>query len=169
MFFGEKTGIVVVHRVDDVRCAGPTAELNKMIDVEIPKHCEIQSGPLEVQGVSVEVLGKTKTRIPGAVLTAPDPKHANNIIKALGTGAKEKSQVPLKRADLTNTEPLSVEFAARYRSATGSGIYLSADRRDIQFAGKDLARHMAAPRQCDWDCALVLGRYLQTSALDPDA
>lgn len=176
VYFCEKTGIVVVHHVDDVRCAGPTAELNRLIDVEIPKHCEIQSGPLEVQGVSVEVLGKTKTRIPGAILTAPDPKHSKNIIKALGVGPKEKSQVPSKRVDLTNTEPLSDELAARYRSATGSGIYLSADRRDIQYAVKELARHMAAPRQCDWDCALVLGRYLQTrpdmvrvTALDPDA
>ena len=53
-----------------VRGYPPTAELNRMIDEEIPKHCEIQSGPLEVQGVSVEVLGKTKARIPGAILIA---------------------------------------------------------------------------------------------------
>ena len=100
---------------------------------------------VEAEGVSVEVLGKTKTRLPGAILTAPDPKHATNIIAALEIGPKEKSQVQSKKANLENLEPLSAGKAAQYRSAVGSAIYLSADRRDIQFAVKELARHMSAP------------------------
>ena len=58
----------------------------------------------------------------------------------------------------------------------GSGIYLSADHRDIQYAVKELARHMAAPRRCDMNQAMMLGRYLQqrpslvrVTTLDPEA
>ena len=46
---------------------------------------------------------------------------------------------------LTKVEELSAGNAARFRSAVGSAIYLSADRRDIQFAVKELARRMQAP------------------------
>ena len=96
-----KTGLTVVHHIDDGRCARKTALLDKLLDEDLPHHCEITSGPLEAEGVSVEVLGKTKTRVPGAILTAPDPKHATKI------GPKEKSQVPSKKAKLENLELLS--------------------------------------------------------------
>ena len=171
-----KTGIVVVHHIDDGRCAGNAASLNKLLDEDLPAHCEITTGPLEAEGVSVEVLGKTKTRLPGCILTAPDPKHAENIIKALGLKPGEKSPVPSRKPDLSDTTPLEAGDAARYRSAVGSGIYLSADRRDIQYAVKELARHMAAPRRCDMNQAMLLGRYLQqrpslvrVTTLDPEA
>jgi len=150
--------------------------LNYLIDKVIPRHCEIQFGPLESEGVAVEVLGRTKTRLAGAIVTAPDPKHAENIIRTLGIGPKERSQVPSKKIDLNRDEPLNAEMASRYRSAIGSGIYLSADRRGIAFGVKVLARRMADPRQCDWDSAVVLARYLQAhpeyvrvTALDPKA
>ena len=70
-----KTGIVVVHHIDDGRCAGDAAALDRLLDEDLCAHCEITTGPLEAKGVSVEVLGKTKTRLPGCILTAPDPKH----------------------------------------------------------------------------------------------
>ncbi|CAE7521947.1 RE1 [Symbiodinium sp. CCMP2592] len=160
----------------DFRCAGDAAALDRLLDEDLCAHCEITTGPLEAEGVSVEVLGKTKTRLPGCILTAPDPKHAENIIKALGLKPGEKSPVPSRKPDLSDTTPLEAGDAARYRSAVGPGIYLSADRRDIQYAVKELARHMSAPRRCDMNQAQLLGRYLQqhpslvrVTALDPGA
>ena len=168
--------VTLIHHVDDVRCSGPASALNRLIDVELPKHCEIQAGPLEAEGVAVEVLGRVKTRLEGAILTAPDPKHAKNILTALDIQPKEKSAVPSRKLNLDENEPLADEFAKRYRSAVGSGIYLSADRRDIAYAVKELARHMAQPRLCDWENALVMGRYLNShpdlvraTVLDGDA
>ena len=124
----------------------------------------------------MEVLGRVKTRLEGAILTAPDPKHAKNILTALDIQPKEKSAVPSLKLNLDENEPLADEFAKRYRSAVGSGIYLSADRRDIAYAVKQLARHMAQPRLCDWENALVMGRYLNShpdlvraTVLDGDA
>ena len=45
-----RTKVTLVHHVDDVRCAGPTAALNRLIDKCIPQLCEIQAGPLEAEG-----------------------------------------------------------------------------------------------------------------------
>ena len=123
-----------------------------------------------------KVLGRTKTRLRGAILTAPSPKHAQNIVRAVAISPTAKSQVPSRKADLSKTELLNAERAARYRSAVGSGIYLSADRRDIAYSVKELARHMSAPRECDWECIEILAKYLQAkpdyvrvTALDADA
>ena len=124
----------------------------------MPKYCEIQCGQLEKVGTSVEVLGRTKIRTADAVLT--DPKHIEAIMSALNIGPKDRSEVPSKQLDLMHIEPLSEAEAKAYRSAVGSAIYLSAERRDIQFATKELARHMANPRQCDLKAAKVLGAYL---------
>ena len=120
----------------------------------------MQAGATKKLNTSVEVLNRTKIRVEGAILTLPDPVHVENIKRALGTGKGERSEVPSKQLDLLDVEPLEEAEAKAYRSAVGSAIYLSADRRDIQFAVKELARHMSAPRQCDLKAARVLGAYL---------
>ena len=135
----------------------------KFTEVDLPKHCEITVGELEEPGTAVEVLGRTKVRTEEAILTLPDSKHADNVCEQLGIGPKDKGTVPSKPLDLTKVEELSAGDAARFRSAVGSAIYLSADRRDIQFAVKELARRMQAPRVCDWLAAETLARYLRTT------
>ena len=78
--------------------------------------------------------------------------------------------MPSKPLDLTQKEELDGERTAKYRSAVGSALYLSADRRDAQYATKELARHMACPRECDWLAAATLAAYLQlvrVMTLDP--
>ena len=160
VFRCDKTGTILIHHVDDIRAAGPEQDLNYLFEVEMPKYCEIQCGQLEKVGTSVEVLGRTKIRTADAVLTLADPKHIEAIMSALNIGPKDRSEVPSKQLDLMHIEPLSEAEAKAYRSAVGSAIYLSAERRDIQFATKELARHMANPRQCDLKAAKVLGAYL---------
>ena len=138
----------MVHHIDDGRCAGNPAG-------DLCAHCEITTGPPEAEGVSVEVLGKTKIRL-RLYPHSPDPKHAENIIKALGLKPGDKSPVP-------SGKPLKRTTPRKVQSTVGSGIYLSADRRDIEYAVKELARHMATPRRCDMNRAIMLGGYLQHS------
>ena len=157
-----RTDVTLLHHIDDIRCVGPDNQINYLVDEEISKHCEIEAGPLESQGIAVEVLGRTKIRLEDAILTVPDEKHARNVIAALGLQPGDKSQVPSKPLDLTQKEELDGERTAKYRSAVGSAIYLSADRRDVQYATKELARRMARPRECDWQAAATLAAYLQS-------
>ena len=160
VFRWKETHVVLIHHIDDIRAAGPEEHLNFLFDEEFPRHCEVQTGELERVGTAVEVLGRTKIRLADAILTEADPKHVENIKTLLGISAKDRSEVPSKQLDLLNLDPLSEDRATKFRSAVGSAIYLSADRRDIQFATKELARRMSAPRECDWNAARVLGSYL---------
>ena len=150
VFLDRRSGLILLHHIDDIRVAGPKAAVLKFTVVDLPKHCEITVGELEEPGTAVEVLGRTKVRTEEAVLTLPDIKHAENVCEQLGIGPEDKGTAPSKPLDLTKVEELSAGDAARFRSAVGSAIYLSADRRDIQFAVKELARRMQTPRVCGW-------------------
>ena len=157
-----KTGIVLLHHVDDIRAAGPSEALTHLFEQELPQHCGVQAGELEKEGTAVEYLGRTKVRSEDAILTIPDEKHRQAVISAAGISARDRSEVPSKQLNLLETTPLSEEEAKRYRSAVGSAIYLSLDRRDIQYAVKEAARHMSQPRQCDMKAVKTLAAYLQT-------
>ena len=109
----------------------------------------------------MEYLGRTKVRSEDAILTIPDEKHRQAVISAAGISARDRSEVPSKQLNLLETTPLSEEEAKRYRSAVGSAIYLSLDRRDIQYAVKEAARHMSQPRQCDMKAVKTLAANLQ--------
>ncbi|CAE7772847.1 unnamed protein product [Symbiodinium sp. CCMP2592] len=162
VYLDRRSGLILLHHIDDIRVAGPKAVL-KFTEVDLPTHCEITVGELEEPGTAVEVLGRTKVRTEDSILTLPDSKHAENVCEQLGIGPKDKGTVPSRPLDLTKVEELSASDAARFRSAAGSAIYLSADRRDIQFAVKELARRMQNPRVCDWLAAETLARYLRAT------
>ena len=52
-------------------------------------------------------------------------------------GEAESGEVPSRQLKLLETEPLDEAQCKKYRSAVGSAIYLSLDRRDTQFAVKE--------------------------------
>ena len=128
----------------------------------MPKHCEVQAGELESEGTAVEYLGRTKARTKDAIITIPDEKHIKAVIAAAGISARDRSEVPSKQLNLLETEPLGKADAKLYRSAVGSAIYLSLDRREIQYAVKEAARHMSQPRKCDMQAVKTLAAYLQS-------
>ena len=121
-----KTGIILIHHVDDIRAAGPEEDLAELLEQEFPKYCEIQCGDLERVGTAVEVLGRTKIRTNDAILTLADPCHIEAIKKVLEVKAGDHSEVPSKQLNLLETSPLNEEQAKAYRSAVGSAIYLGA-------------------------------------------
>ena len=45
-----------------------------------------------------------------------------------------------------------------FRALVARANYLSQDRVDLGYAVKELCRHMAVPRQCDWNTLKRLGR-----------
>ena len=98
-------------------------------------------------------MGRTKIRTEDAIYTLPDSKHADNIIRLLGLEKAKPSSVPGKKLVLTETSIVEVdeESASTFRSAVGSGIFLSLDRRDIRYAVKELAKRLQKPRHADYD------------------
>ena len=105
-----------------------------------------------------EFLGRTKINVEEAVVTKPNEKHTDNILKLLGLENCKPSPVPGKKLEVNeNTEkPLSESEKKVYQSCVGSAIYLSQDRIDIKFS-----RRMKEPRYCDMANLKILGRYLK--------
>ena len=68
----DKSGIILIHHIDDIRMAGPKEAVNHLVEVEMPKHCEVQAGELESEGTAVEYLGRTKVRTKDAIITIPE-------------------------------------------------------------------------------------------------
>ena len=70
---------------------------DSFVDIEMPKHCEVQAGELEFKGMAVEYLGRTKVRSKDAIITIPDEKHVKAVIAAAGISAKDRNEVPSKQ------------------------------------------------------------------------
>jgi hypothetical protein len=96
-----------------------------------------------------------------------DQRHAEIIIDELGlTGGKSVTTPIVKKkneeviAD-AKLPAVKAEEATRYRSATMRAKYLAQDRPDLDVAAKELARHMQAPNEANFQSLKRLGRYLQ--------
>ena len=68
--------------------------------------------------------------------------------------------VDAKVEDEVDESPLSKEDAKVYRAVAARLNYLGPDRPDMQYAIKEAARCMSAPRECDWILLKRMGRYL---------
>jgi hypothetical protein len=59
-----------------------------------------------------------------------------------------------------NEQPLDRENHRKYRAAVGKLQYMAAERPDMQFAIKQLSRHLTAPTSSDWQRLKRAVRYL---------
>ena len=112
---------------------------------------------------SARVLNRLISWLDDRIEYEADPRHAEIIISELGLRGAKPSSAPGGRE---NKEPdegsklLDGKQVFRYRSLVMRGQYLSLDRRDIQYATKELARKMQAPTEHDWQALKKLGRFL---------
>ena len=60
-----------------------------------------------------------------------------------------------------NESPERKEEVHRYRSLAATGNFLAADRVDVQYAIKEIARKMSNPEACDWEKLKRLALYLK--------
>ena len=162
----EKTGTVLIHHIDDFDICGPEKVLNDLLMIQFPKNgCKLKMGEMEYPFVgsktTSECLGRTKINVEEAVITKPNAKHVEVILKQLGLENAKPGPVPGKKLDLTQDKLLDEKQKAIYASCVGSAIYLSQDRPDIKFSTKELAKRIREPRECDMANLKVLGRYLR--------
>ncbi|CAE7209052.1 lgrA, partial [Symbiodinium natans] len=161
-----RTGIVLIHHIDDFDVCGPAELLDDLLKVQLPKcGCKLKVGELEWPGAASsstsEFLGRKKILVEGAVVTMPNEKHTTDILRMLGLEAAKPSPVPGKKLNLKDDKLLEGRAKEIYASCVGSATYLSQDRPDIKFACKELAKRIRNPRECDMQNLKTLGRYLR--------
>ncbi|CAE7502814.1 RE1 [Symbiodinium sp. CCMP2456] len=166
VFRCKRTGIVLIHHIDDFDVCGPAALLDDLLKVQLPKcGCKLKVGELEWPGEASsstsEFLGRKKILVEDAVVTLPNEKHISDILRMLGLEQAKSSPVPGKKLNLQDNKLLEGKAKEVYASCVGSATYLSQDRPDIKFACKELAKRIREPRECDMQNLKVLGRYLR--------
>ncbi len=111
----------------------------------------------------MKILNRTLRWTSTGIEYEADDKHADIIVetcevrntKVMKTpGTQDQERAP-------EGDRLSHGETTRYRAVAARINYLSQDRPDIQFAAKELCRHMSAPTEADWEKARRVARYLR--------
>ena len=151
---------------DDFVTAGMEKDLTWM-KTEIEKFYQIKTqilGPDAHDQQQVRVLNRILTWHEKGIRYEADPRHAEIVIDQLGLKEAKGVVAPGTKDEGTTKEncevPLEGEEASQYRAIVARLNYLAADRPDIAFAVKELARNMSAPTQGSRDRLKRLGRYL---------
>ena len=126
-------------------------------------------GPEVSMKKEIKVLNRTITWRESGIEYEADSRHADLVIRELGLesakavttpGTSETSAEETARED---SPLLGSREATSYRALAARLNYLAADRVDLQFATKCVAKHMSAPREHDWIALKRVGRYLRGS------
>ena len=75
--------------------------------------------------------------------------------------AKPATTLGIKEEADPSSKPLGPEEHSGYRTLVGRLLYLSLDRADVQFAVKELSRHLQNLTEQSWGKLKRLGRYLK--------
>ena len=150
----KKTATVLLHHIDDFDICGPESASRDLLPVQFPKNgCKLKMGDMEFPNVgsktTSDILGRTKINVEDAVITKPNEKHINTILKQLGLENAKSSPVPRKKLDLKQDKLLNEKDKATYARCVESAIYLSQDRPDLKY------------RECHMVDLKTLGRYLR--------
>ena len=118
-------------------------------------------GPDFADEKAVRILNRVVSWDESGIEYEADQRHAELIIKHLSgsksvvtLGEKKAFEVRESVADLTR------ESAGVYRAIVARGNFFAQARSDIQFTINQLARRMSCSKECDWDSAERLERYL---------
>ena len=92
-----------------------------------------------------------------------DPRHAEELIRTLELEGCNPTVTPGVKETMDNVKgdtPLKEELMTTFRAAAARCNYLSIDRPDCQFAGKEVCRLMTKPTVRSWAALKRLCRYL---------
>lgn len=122
-------------------------------------------GPGGKHARSIRVLSRVLTWTEDGITYEADQRRADIVVSEMGfTGAKSVN-TPHTPEDADKVladvgEELPPKEAAQYRALAARLNYLALDRADVQFATKEVARHMASPSQGHLLLLKRVARYL---------
>ena len=156
----------VVHG-DNFTLLGTDTSLNE-IQKSMMKRYEVmirgRLGPGPKDDKSIRILNRILEWTPEGLVYEADQRHAEIIIQQLGLSASNVTLstpgVKVRVPEEDDTE-LEGHQASMYRALVARANFVAADRADIQFAVKELAKDMAKPKESSWSALVRLGKYLK--------
>jgi hypothetical protein len=152
--------LVVVH-VDDPLVGGPAAEVQKLF-AELGQWLTVkETGDI---GEATQFLGNIYTRSRRGFTEEATPTYIDSIVEAMKTPISGRAVstpgVSTKAPDEHGRKYVGEERHSRFRQVVGKIQFLAPRRPDVLFALKEVARHLQAPREHDWDRLERIVRYL---------
>jgi len=170
VFSNHKTGVDISVHVDDPLVAGPSEEAVESLFSSLEHVVKLKRGPrLLIGGPEVTYLGKRYRRTHDSIIIMSGKGYVEQTLKAASMEASRAMSTPgttaarQEKATLMPEEnpELSAEEARQFRSTLGRIMFMQAERCDMQFAMKELARAMARPTCHDQLLLKRTLRYLQ--------
>ncbi len=185
-FYNRAKDITLTVHGDDFTSTGREANL-RWLKTEFAKNFEIKTDLLgpnpERHQQEIRILNRVVTWGTQGICYEADQRHAEILVRELGLHDAKSVSTPGTREeanrastidtgidvdDLLNAkrDPKDEELlqdaeATTFRALTARANYLAQDRPDAQYAVKEIARRMAAPRRGDWELLKRFGRYLR--------
>ena len=152
--------LVVVH-VDDPLVGGPADEVQKLFE-ELSQWLTVkETGDIKE---ATQFLGSIYTRSRRGFTEEATPTYIDSIVEAMKTPISGRAVstpgVPTKAPDEHGRRYVGEERHSRFRQVVGKIQFLAPRRPDVLFALKEVARHLQAPREHDWDRLERIVRYL---------
>ena len=166
-FYHPRLNITCTVHGDDFTSCGPETAIEwfkaKISGRYESKHDVL--GPGAKHQKSIRVLNRVLSWTPQGIEYEADQRHADIIVSELGLKEAKPVSTPGCKEDvdrmLADLGPiLGPADATMYRALAARLNYLALDRSDIQFATKEIARHMAAPTEGNWLLMKRIARYL---------
>ena len=161
----ERKVAVSVHG-DDLTATGPADALDwyeNAVSAEYEVKIGPRLGPGENDAKEMRVLNRVVTWHDDRVEYEADPRQAERLIEECGlTGSNPMGTPGAKTTfqDYQADEGLEKSLHTPFRGSAARSNYLSADRVDLQFAGKEVCRSMSEPTKLSWKALKRIGRYL---------
>ena len=171
-FFHRDRGIQTVVHGDDFSSLAADHELMWMKSKLEAKY-QIKTkvlGPDERDYKQVRVLNRVISWENGGITYEADPRHAELVIKQMkveeanpvtSPGCKPSSGHAAQGGSTDDEVALEAEERTAYRALAARCNFLAIDRPDIQFAAKEISRHMSNPRRSDWNAVKRIARFLK--------
>ena len=189
LFWNPKNDVTVMVHGDDFVAVGEGTHLESTTKALRDKYkikVEVLGGD-KGEAKEIKILNKVIRLTKEGLELEADPRHAELVVRALGLekskacatpGVKEakarsadndeeevtppaKDGLSSDRPDLADDEEdMGSKEATMYRAVVARLNYIAPDRIDIQYAVKEAARAMSAPKQRDWKALMRIGRYM---------
>ena len=152
--------LVVVH-VDDPLVGGPADEVHLLFE-ELSQWLTVkETGDIKE---ATQFLGSIYTRSRRGFTEEATPTYIDSIVEAMKTPISKRAVstpgVSMKAPDEHGRQYVGEERHRRFRQVVGKIQFLAPRRPDVLFALKEVARHLQAPREHDWDRLERIVRYL---------
>jgi hypothetical protein len=159
--FSRGDSMLFVH-VDDLIISAHEKEMVRIFAMLRAKLLIVEQDMMCKEGDVNTMLGRTITRHEGNRFSiSGDARLIDTSIRELKLSTCKSVSTPGTVESLEPGTPLSAEDHAAFRTHVGRLLYVSADRLDIAFCVKNLARRVAAPTSLDLVMLKRVLRYLR--------